>query len=277
MPRATDLAPALLRRLLQTARSVVARHAPLLERRGGSPVRMIAKGPGDFVTRRDRDVERRVRRELARRHPEHGWIGEESGASAGGAEFLWVCDPIDGTSNFARGLPCFALALACLHRGDPVAAAMFCLPERMHYSAARGLGAWRGRRRLRIPRGRLGDAAILGVQWHRSTRSFDLLPALAGTGSRVRNLGCTVVHLCAVATGSLDANLQEQGRIWDIAAAGLLVVEAGGRFTDWTGRPLFPFADPASDRHHASLAAPPRVHERLVAELRRHRVVVAPP
>ena len=186
-------------------------------------------------------------------------LGEELPPHQPEADYTWILDPIDGTSNFGRGLPTYAVSVACMHQGSPLAAAVHCLPEGVTYSAGRSLGAFQGRRRLRLGRSRLSDAAILGVQWHRGKNPLRYLESLTATGARVRNLGCTVAQLCDVAAGRLDGNVQEQGKIWDFAAAALIVEEAGGRFTDWEGRPIFPTTfDP--DRHYPSIAAPAGVH-----------------
>ena len=161
-----------------------------------------------------------------------------------------------------------AVSVACLHRLQPVAAAVYCFPEGALYSAAKGLGAFRGRQRLSPPKTHLDDSAILGVQWIRGVRRLAFLPRLLETGARIRNHGCTVAQLCDVAMGRLDANLQEQGKIWDVAAAGLIAEEAGARFTDWRGRPIFPFPSLQADLDHPSLAAMPGVHRRLVRLLK---------
>ena len=109
----------------------------------------------------------------------------------------------------------------------------------------------------------MNDSAILGVQWHRGARELPYLGGLLSTGTRIRNLGCTVVQLCDVATGRLDGNVQEQGRLWDFAAAALLVTEAGGRFTSWTGHDIFPLANLGSVGHLPSVAAHPSIHGQL--------------
>lgn len=263
-------APTQLRRLLRTAREAAALGGAYAVRRHrpAQGIDVQVKAEGDFVTRVDLAVEARLRRVLLGRHPEHGFLGEESSPERLDAPFVWVVDPIDGTSNFARGLRDFAVSVACLHRGRPLAAACFCAPENVLYSAASGLGAFRGRRRLRLHTATLGPAAIVGVQWLRDSRHVPFLEAVLASGSRVRNLGCTVAQLCDVAAGRLDANLQEQGKVWDIAAAGLVVLEAGARFTDWEGYDVFPFEHLDGSRHYPSLAALPAVHRRLVTALR---------
>ncbi len=260
-----------LRALAATARTAVA-DAGAQARRARTSLRGLdvrRKGCGDFVTAVDLRIEARLRRSLSSAHPGHGFLGEEGGGSELAADFVWVVDPIDGTSNYARGLGYYAVAVACLHRGSPVVAAMSCQPEDRIYSAIQGLGAFRGRRRIRLGRGRLDDGSILGCQWHRASTSLDFVPGLVATGARLRNFGCTVVHLCEIAMGRLDGNVQEQGKIWDVAAPGLLVLEAGGRFTGWDGRPVFPFADLDGTIDYPTVAAPAAVHRRLLAALAR--------
>ena len=241
---------------------------------GRAASRAVRKGEGDFVTSVDLAAERRLRRELLRAFPDHGFVGEESAAVGVDRPFVWICDPIDGTSNYANGLPTYAVAAACLHRGRPIVAAMACAPEGEVFTAAHGLGAFCGRRRLRIPRLRVDDAAIVGLQWHRGPRDLAYLPDLLATGTRIRNLGCTVAQYCAVAAGRLTANVQEQGKVWDFVAAALVVLEAGGRVTDWQGRAIFPLRSIEAERHYPTLVAGPQPHRQLLPALREHALVV---
>lgn len=226
------------------------------------------KGAGDFVTAADVRAERRVRRVLLQLLPAAGFLGEESDPAGLDREFLWVVDPIDGTSNFAHGLPHFAVSVALLQRGQPVLAAIHCQPEDATYTAQLGAGALCNGRRLTTPKGRLDDGAILGAQWFRGQQDLDFVRRLQGRGARIRTFGSTVTQLADVAAGRLDGNVQEQGRIWDIAAAGLLATEAGCRFTDWQGRPVMPFRDLAVG-HLATVCAPPTVHRGLLRLLAR--------
>ncbi len=226
------------------------------------------KGAGDFVTRIDRAVERSLRRFLLEAFPTHGFVGEESGASRPDADFVWVVDPIDGTSNFAQGLPVHAVSVACLHRGQPIAAALHCAPGQQTYRAGLGLGAFCGRSRLRVPAARLDDASILGAQWFRGEFAPEFLAPLCRSGARIRTFGSTVTQICDVVAGRLHANLQLQGKLWDIAAVSLLAEEAGARFTDFRGRRILPFPDFDGDRHYPSITAPTGIHRTLVRLLR---------
>ena len=227
------------------------------------PADVARKAVGDFVTKVDLRSEQQLRRELTKLQPQAGFLGEETEVEGLDNDWLWVVDPIDGTSNFARGLPHFAVSAALLFRGQPVLAAIHCAPEDALYAAVYGLGAWRNRRRIEAPRGRFDDGAILGCQWFRGQQDMRFLTQLQSKGARIRTLGSTVVQLADVVRGRLDGNVQQQGRLWDFAAAGLVAVEAGLRFTNWHGQPVFPVRDLLRE-HTATVAAPPSVHRHIV-------------
>lgn len=240
------------------------------------PADVRRKGVGDFVTRVDLQCERQLRRDLLALLPDSGFLGEESAPTELQRDWLWVVDPIDGTSNYARGLAYHAVSVALLWRGQPMLAVVHCAPEQAVYCAVHGRGAERNGRRIRIPPTRLDDGAIVGCQWHRGQQHLKFLARLQARGNRIRTFGCTVTQLADVAMGRLDGNVQEQGRSWDIAAAGLLVVEAGGRFTTWMGEPVFPLANLAIG-HTPTVAAGPQVHRALLGLLKGHapRLVVS--
>ncbi len=246
-----------IERLCTTARVVTAETGRWVadRHRHTQKIATRSKSLGDYVTQIDLRAEQRLARALRERHPDHGFLGEETGAADPDADFGWVVDPIDGTSNFANSLRSFGVAVACLHHGQPVAAALWCEPEGALYSAGLARGAFRNRSRIRMPRARIDASGLVGLQWFRGPRDLAYLPALLETGVRIRNFGASVIHLCDTAMGRLDANIQEQGKIWDIAAGGLIVTEAGGRFTDWNGRNLFPFRNLDGSTHYPNMAA----------------------
>lgn len=221
------------------------------------------KGEGDFVTSIDLRAERLLRPALMRLWPQAGFLGEESDPRDLDRPWLWVVDPIDGTSNFANGLPHFAISAALLHDGQPLLAAVHCFPEDRLYLARFGRGTLRNGKRLRIPDGRVDDGSMFGCQWFRGQQDLDFVRRLQRRGARIRTIGSTVTQLADVASGRLHANVQEQGRTWDIAAAGLVVLEAGGRFTTWTGSPVFPFRR-LDIGHTATVAAPPNIHRAVL-------------
>lgn len=230
------------------------------------PQQVHRKARGDFVTNVDLRAERQLRQRLLAITPEAGFLGEERARSGLDRDLVWVVDPIDGTSNFANGLPHFAVAAALLHRRRPMVAAIWSAPERCLYTAVRGDGARRAGRRIQRGRGRLSDAALIGCQWHRGHGDLELLARLQQGGARLRTLGCTVVQILDVAMGRLDANVQPQGHVWDFAAAGLVLTEAGGRLTGWRGERLWPLPR-LDDGHTATVAAASNIHRRLLGWL----------
>lgn len=265
--------PASLRRALAVATDAVLRVAPqvVARHRRLRPADVRRKGEGDFVTAVDRRAEQWLRQRLGDGLPAAGFLGEESPGNGLEAELVWVVDPIDGTSNYARGLSHYAVSVALLARGQPVLGVLWCEPEGCLYTAVAGHGARRGGRRLRLPAGRWDDGTVIGCQWHRGQQQMGFLARLQQQGCRVRTFGCTVVQLADVVMGRLDANVQQQGHIWDLAAAGLLVVEAGGMFTDWLGRDVFPFRAIQAG-HTPTIAAPPAVHRKILAITRSVRL-----
>lgn len=276
MPRPTQTLPTTLNTLRPALATLVQDIAALVQRghrrRGTQGV--ARKGEGDFVTTIDLRAERMLRRELTKLLPSAGFLGEETAARDLDREFVWVVDPIDGTSNYANGLSHYAVAVALLYRRQPVLATIWCAPEGAMYEAIAGQGAFRNRKRLRIPVGHWDDRTILGCQWHRGQQDLDFLARLQRDGARIRTLGSTVVQLADVACGRLDANAQQQGRIWDLVAPGLLVEEAGGVITDWQGNAIFPLAS-LDLGHLPSIAASKPVHRKILHRLR-GAVIVSP-
>lgn len=206
--------------------------------------------------------------------PQAGFLGEETREFGLDREHVWVVDPIDGTSNFANGLPHWAVAVALLKDRRPVLAAIWSEPECALYTAVRTRGAHKNGRRLRSPRPRWDDGSIVGCQWDAAATGPSILRELQTRGARVRSYGSTVVQLLDVACGRLDANVQPRGRIWDLAAPALVLEEVGGRLTDWTGRPVFPAAV-LGPGHHPSLAALPVVHSILRKKFQRMAPLVS--
>jgi len=232
------------------------------------------KGPFEFVTDVDSACERRIRRALLAAMPEAGWLGEETGSKKCDRELTWVVDPIDGTSNYACGLPHWAVSIALLQRGIPIVAAVWAEPEGALYTAIAGHGAMRNGAPLRAPKTTWDDKAVVGCQWRRSAKPPAILPAIQQQGARIRCYGSTVVQMLDVANGRLVANIQEQGHIWDVAAASLVLTEAGLLVTGWDGSPLFP-AELDGEIHLPSLAAAPGVHAKLLPRLKRQRPIVS--
>jgi myo-inositol-1(or 4)-monophosphatase len=207
------------------------------------------KGPGDLVTRADCEAERLITSRIRRRFADHGIVGEEgtqvpARLESGGGPRWWV-DPVDGTSNFAHGLPWFAISMAFEDRGDLQCGVVAVPPLGEYFVAERGGGAHLlgvgGPRRLAVSRtAHLAEAMVasgLPGLADRERQVATFAPMMART-LKVRIMGAAAIHLAYVAAGRLDGFWEAALKPWDIAAGVLLVEEAGGRVTDWTGHPL---------------------------------------
>ena len=225
----------------------IARGAGGILREGyGRPGAIDYKGGIDLVTEFDRRSEAHVRRELARRFPGHAWLGEESGASAGPAatpEFRWVVDPLDGTTNFAHGYPFFAVSIALEVLGQRALGVVFDPMRDECFSALRGAGAWLNGMPIAVSREARLDRALAatGFPYDVQERPEETLRFFAPFLPRVQGIrrdGSAALNLAYLACGRFDLFWEIKLHPWDIAAAALLVEEAGGQVSDFAGGAL---------------------------------------
>jgi myo-inositol-1(or 4)-monophosphatase len=192
------------------------------------------KGPGDFVTKADREAERAIKEELMGGRPTYGWLGEETGAAEGqDPTRRWIVDPLDGTTNFLHGLPHWAVSIALEHKGEIVAAVVYDPAKDEMFVAEKGQGAWMNESRLRVSgRKAMSDAIFatgvpFGAQKTLPATMRDLarlMPVCAG----LRRWGVASLDLAYVAAGRFDGFWERELHAWDMAAGLLLVREAGG-------------------------------------------------
>ncbi|KGJ19572.1 inositol monophosphatase family protein [Paracoccus sanguinis] len=197
-------------------------------------LQVSSKGPGDFVTRADREAERIIKEELRGARPNYGWCGEETGTEDGeDPTRRWIVDPLDGTTNFLHGLPHWAVSIALEHKGEVVAAVVFDPAKDELFTAEKGDGAFVNDKRLRVSGRRDMNSAIFatGVPFGgRGTLPATLrdlarlMPVCAG----VRRWGSASLDLAYVAAGRYDGYWERGINAWDVAAGWLLVREAGG-------------------------------------------------
>ena len=211
-------------------------------RRWRGPHETKHKGLRDIVTEADLAAERAAVDLILSNYPNHAILAEEHGnyaAESATSEFVWIIDPIDGTTNYARGLPVFSVSVAVSQGGRPVAGALFDPLRDEMYHARQGAGAFCNDRRLSCSsRSELIDF-LIGVDWPRDeTLRGRLFQAIAACSPQVggwRSLGSAALGIASVAAGVLDAYVHPTLWPWDMAAAGLIVEEAGGRVTGLDG------------------------------------------
>ena len=197
------------------------------------------KGPRDYVTDIDRACEEAIADVLRTAYPDHAVLGEEFGHQGPDqADYVWIIDPIDGTSNFIHGLPNYAVSIALSHR-DVITQACVYDPSRNElFTASRGSGAFLNERRIRVSRRTRFHEALLGAHWPGSGDPEGGAPRfrqMAETCVGVRRMGSSVLDLCYVAAGRLDGFCGVGLKPWDLAAGSLLVLEAGGLVADFDG------------------------------------------
>ena len=196
------------------------------------------KGPQDVLTAADGAVERMIVAELRSAFPDDGFLGEEGGrVGAAGADVgCWVIDPIDGTANFARGLPHWCVAIAFVEAGRTELGVIYDVGANLLYSTARGEGAFCNGTRLRVSATTDKAHAMVDVGYSRRTAIEpygDFLGDLLRQGINVTQCGSAALGLARVADGRIDGYAERHLFAWDALAGLLLVEEAGGRVNNF--------------------------------------------
>ncbi len=234
------------------------------------------KGPNDFVSEVDRAAEEAIIRTLLDAYPGHGILAEESGQRHGArdSEYVWIVDPLDGTTNFLHGFPVYAVSIALAFRGVVQQAVVYDPTRNDLFYASKGRGAFCNDRRLRVSkRTRIGDALIgtgfpfrRGDDLQRYLKMFaEVMQACAG----LRRPGAAALDLCYVAAGWYDGFFETGLNPWDAAAGSLLITEAGGLVGNFTGD-----ADCLYERE--LVAGNPKVYGQLVKILAPYSRVARP-
>lgn len=254
--------------LLDAALEAARRADPLIRRYWNEGAKARMKADATPVTEADLGAERIIREHLAERFPGHGFFGEETGRSGDDSEVLWLVDPIDGTRAFVRGYPFFSTQIAAMAGGELLAgvshAPVYGDPERGETArAARGLGAFVADAPARVSEVvELSDAhvSVGNLRTLAGGPGWGTFGGLAREVARVRGYGDFLqYHL--LATGRIDAVIESDVNILDIAALAVIVREAGGVFTDLEGKSV-------GLETRSVLAANPRLHDRLLRRFR---------
>jgi myo-inositol-1(or 4)-monophosphatase len=203
-------------------------------------LKVEVKAQNDYVSDVDRQAEALIIEELQKSYPGHGILAEESGTIDGEGEYRWIIDPLDGTTNYLHGFPHYAVSIACEHQRRLAHAVIYDPFKQEIFAASRGAGATLNNRRIRVsPRKSINGALLAtGFPFKHPAQLGEFLrvfEAFFSKASDVRRAGSAALDLAYVAAGRLDGYWENGLNAWDLAAGALIVREAGGLVTDYSG------------------------------------------
>jgi len=255
-------------RFLEVAVETARAAGALLRERLGRVRAEYKSSRTDLVTEADRASEALILHRLREAFPQHAFWGEESGqgGAGGGGGYRWLVDPLDGTTNYVHGLPIFAVSIALERQGELVVGVVYQPVTEELFTAVRGRGAWLNGEPIRVSSvDRLEESLLVtGFPYDAEAAGGDNMDHFVQFSRRchaVRRLGSAALDLAYVAAGRFDAYWEVGVNPWDWGAGVLLVQEAGGRVTDFRGRPL------ALQRRQV-VASNGRIHDRVLEVLR---------
>jgi myo-inositol-1(or 4)-monophosphatase len=215
--------------------------ADLMERRGRS-VSVSRKGRANITTDADLAAEQIIVERISRAFPDHAILAEESGNTGAGAEFQWVVDPLDGTFNYSLGIPLFAVSIALVRHGKPLAGVVFDPANDELFAAGTGRGATLNGEPIAVESGRTFREAVIGYDlgYHdgRARRAIETEMLLWGHVQLFRCLGSAALGCAYAAAGRFDVYFHHFVSPWDFAAGWLLITEAGGIAVELGRTPL---------------------------------------
>ncbi len=252
-----------MNQFLEVAIQAAREAGTILREDHGRPKRVDYKGEVDLVTESDRRSEAAVVARLRQHFPDHAIVAEEGGGrAADGAKYCWHVDPLDGTTNFAHGYPCFAVSIGLVENGEPIVGVVLNPVYNELFFAARGEGAYLNEQPIRVSSVDKVSRSLVatGFPTHQRKKSSNINYYWEFTlrSHGVRRDGAAALDLCAVACGRFDGFWEFGLKSWDTAAGMVLVCEAGGTVTDFDGHPYRP-----GDRR--LIASNGRIHEEMRA------------
>lgn len=238
-------------------------------------VQAIKKSESELVTQADSQCQKIIIQRIRETYPDHGFIAEEGEKGRpfkrppmGEPAIWWAIDPIDGTNNFAHGIPIFAVSVAAMYEGEPIAGVIFHPAAEAMFTAVKGGEAQLDGRRIVAGEDEIGPVTSVGLDSHFGDHLPPWVVDLIRR-SRFRNFGTTALHLAYVARGGLVASVMCTPKLWDIAAGVVIAQAAGAVITDWDGGKIFPIdLDAYEGQTFPVVAANGKTHPSLLKTLR---------
>lgn len=205
-------------------------------------ITITQKSLNDFVTQADTLSEEIIISTIQKAYPRHGILAEESIEINPGADFTWIIDPLDGTRNFIHSFPQFAISIAVMKKNQIEIGVVYDPIRQELFTATRGQGAYLNSRRMRVSDTKKMAASLIGTGFPCCDKNKDIVKKYVTTFenillqcSDIRRTGAAALDLAYVAAGRLDGFWESNLKIWDVAAASLMIKEAGGSVTDFSG------------------------------------------
>src|SRR3990172_2448049 len=255
------------RELLVFAEELARGGGEILRRSYGGRQTIHFKGEINLVTDVDRESEAYILGRIRERFPEHGLLSEESPEHVSPSAYRWIVDPLDGTTNYAHGYPCFCVSVAVEHAGSVVAGAVYDPLLDESFTAAAGQGSFRNGARIAVSETADLRKSLLATGFAydvktSSDNNFDFFRAFVLTGQAIRRDGSAALDLCYLACGRFDGFWELKLKPWDTAAGPAVLHEAGRATTRLDGSPY--------DIHQPEiLASNGRIHEQMMEVVRR--------
>lgn len=223
------------------------------------------KGTIDIVTEVDIECEKLIVNAITGAYPDHDIIAEEGTNKSSGTGYVWIIDPLDGTTNYSHGFPMFCSSIALVYKGEALVGAAYDPLRDELFTAVKGKGALMNGKAIRVSKVGEMDDALLATGFPYDIRSnkrnnLENFNRVALTCQAIRRAGSAVLDLCYVACGRFDGFWEQRLFAWDMAAGALIAGEAGGSVTDMKGKKLDLFGE-------TICAANPGIHPRLLSLL----------
>jgi myo-inositol-1(or 4)-monophosphatase len=242
----------------------------IMSKFGGMIEEQLKENQSSIVTEMDVAAERKIEHIISTKYPNHSIVGEETGAVMTGSEFTWIIDPIDGTSNYAAGIPWFGTLLAVLQHDRPYAAGAYLPYYDLMYYAETGKGATCNGKPIRATQENSLKSVLFSYATDFSDNSeqtkyeTDILSEVIQNVRNIRATNC-LVDFCYVADGRLGGNINHSTKIWDIVAPYLIIREAGGVMSELDGKDIeFDLTIDNYLRNYAVIACGRQFHESIV-------------
>ena len=222
-------------RAARNAGDIIVRHSSRIDE-----LTIASKERNDFVSEVDRRAEDEIIAIIHKAYPDHGILAEESGRHGKSDDFLWIIDPLDGTTNFLHGFPQFSVSIALQHKGRLEQAVIYDPMRQELFTASRGSGAFLDNRRIRVSKQTSLSGALLGTGFPYKDQThlaayLEMFKALIADSAGIRRPGSAALDLAYVAAGRFDGFWEIGLNPWDMAAGILLIREAGGLVSDFLG------------------------------------------